>query len=143
MAKNNFYIDRQFGIAIWIDVHRGIVKDCHNGGEQYDKKMNENYAGKPIAFLKKDFEKRMREDGGTFHCVHSNDISNQKQKIVAYESRMKQAGIQMSRHELTEEEKASWKKTWDKNRILMLRGKDKLKIVEERVERVHNFKFKK
>ena len=141
MAKNNFYIDRQFGIAIWIDVHNGIVKDCHNGGTGYDQRMNENYAGKPISFLKEDFEKRMWKDGGTYHCVHSNDITSQKQIIEALRTRMNNASIQMTRYEISEEEKLKFKKTIEKLQIRNSKAEFKLEEIRERVERVHKFKF--
>lgn len=139
MAKNNFYIDRQFGVAIWIDVHRGIVKDCHNGGTGYDKRMNELYVGKPIAFLKKDFEKKMWKDGGTFHCVHSNDISSQKQIIEAIRSRMNEASIQMTRYEITDEEKLKFKETIEKLQIRKSKAEFKLEDTKLRVARVHSF----
>lgn len=136
MAKNNFYIDRQFGIAIWIDVHRGIVKDCHNGGENFDKRMNELYVGKPISFLKSDYEKRME---GVFTCVHSNDVVSQKQKIHAIVTRMNVASIQMTRYDITEEERAEFKKTIEALQVRKWKAEVKLEEIKERVARVHNF----
>ena len=43
-----FYIDRQFGLAIWIDVEEGIVQRCYNETDEYNAKMNEKYVGKSI-----------------------------------------------------------------------------------------------
>ena len=54
-----FIIDRPQGQAIWIDVKKGKVRKCYNGGETFDARMNELYKGKSITFLKADFEKRM------------------------------------------------------------------------------------
>ena len=50
-----FYIDRQFGIPIWIDVENGIVQKCYNETERFTARMNEMYVGKSITFLKEDF----------------------------------------------------------------------------------------
>ena len=55
MKNPNFYIDRQFGVAIWIHVENGIVKDIGNEREMFVNKMKEQYLGKEISFLKTDF----------------------------------------------------------------------------------------
>jgi len=84
MKEYNFYIDRQFGYAIFIKVENGIVKDIINESEKYINRMKELYLDKEISFLKKDFEAKME---GVFHCVHSTDLSDAKQILRGCESR--------------------------------------------------------
>ena len=80
-----FYIDRQFGCAIFIKVENGIVQKVWNGDSQrYDDKMNELYIGKSISFLTEDFEKRMH--GASFHCVHSFELAEAQQILRGCES---------------------------------------------------------
>lgn len=80
---DKFYIDRQFGQAIFIDVENGIVQKCYNESENFNNKMNEHYKGKPISFLKTDFEKRMKP---TYHNVRPLSIYIILNKINAVES---------------------------------------------------------
>ena len=75
---NKFYIDRQFGHAIFIDVEKGLVVNCYNESEKYCNKMNELYIGKSISFLKTDYEKRMK---GTYHNVRPLNICTILNKI--------------------------------------------------------------
>lgn len=84
MENPNFYIDRQFGCAIFLKVENGIVKDVSNESEKFINRMKELYLNKEISFLKKDFEAKMK---GVFHCVHSLDLSTAKQIKAGCESR--------------------------------------------------------
>jgi hypothetical protein len=82
-----FYIDRQFGSAIFIDVENGIVQRCH-GGEKtsYTDKMDEKYKGNTINFLKEDYIGRAMK--GTYHHLRPMAICSALNKIDAVKSRI-------------------------------------------------------
>jgi hypothetical protein len=82
---DKFYIDRQFGQPIFIDVEMGIVQNCYNESENFNNKMNEHYKGKEISFLKTDFENRMK---GTYHNVRSLSVCTALNKIDAVKSKI-------------------------------------------------------
>jgi len=79
-----FYIDRQFGQAIWVDVEDGIVKRVYNDSLM-EKKMNEVYGGKSISFLKENFEERMK---GVYHNVRSVEESEARVKVCRTQERI-------------------------------------------------------
>ena len=62
-----FYIDRQFGHTIQIDVKNGKIVKFHHG-DQLETKLNERYLGAEISTFKKEFEEQM---SGTYHDVRS------------------------------------------------------------------------
>ena len=69
--KPNFYIDRQFGWPIQIEVDKGIiVKFAPN---DLEPKLSAEYVGKTISFFKEDFENRMKP---AFYRVHNRDLSH-------------------------------------------------------------------
>jgi len=71
--KDKFYIDRQFGQAIWVDVKRGIVQKCYGESEKFNARMNELYIGKSITFLNEDFIGRAM--AGTYHHLRCDSIT--------------------------------------------------------------------
>ena len=75
---DKFYIDRQFGQAIFIDVKNGIVQKCYN--------ESETYKGKSISFLKTDFEERMKP---CYYNVRSLFVYSIHQKINTVKSKIK------------------------------------------------------
>ena len=81
---DKFYIDRAFGQAIFVDVENGLVVNCYNETEKFNNKMNEIYKGKPISFLKTDFEERMKP---CYHNVRSLSVCTVLKKIDAIKSK--------------------------------------------------------
>jgi len=82
-----FYIDRQFGHPIWIEVDKGIVIRCFNEESKYIAKMNEMYVGKSITFLKEDFIDRAM--AGTYHHLRAESIVSFRQIAAAAESKVR------------------------------------------------------
>ncbi len=82
-----FYIDRQFGQAIWIDVEDGIVLRCYNEAPKFNAKMNENYKGKSITFLKEDFIDRAMK--GTYHHLRPDVITTINLQIESFRTRIR------------------------------------------------------
>lgn len=83
--KRKFYIDRQFGPAIWVETENGIVTNVTNEEPKFIEKMLEHYKGKPIAFLKEDFEARMKPSS---HCVKPDELMSIRTREIAVESRL-------------------------------------------------------
>ena len=96
---DKFYIDRQFGQPIFIDVENGIVQDCYNEADLYNRKMNEYYKGKSISFLKTDFENRMK---GTYHNVRSLSVCTAINKVEGVKSKLKNANTLLSSNTTSE-----------------------------------------
>ena len=84
---DKFYIDRMFGLAIWIDVEKGIVMDCYNESNKFNAMMNEKYAGKSITFLQEDFIGRAMK--GIYHHLRPESITSHLQYIDAFKSRIR------------------------------------------------------
>ncbi len=84
--KAKFFIDRQFGQAIFVDVEDGIVTNVSNDSQLQDK-MKELYVGKSISFLKKDFEEKMKP---SYHCVKSADRTLALQNRDALDTQIRQ-----------------------------------------------------
>ena len=97
---DTFHIDRQFGVPIWVDVENGIVIRCYNETPKFNQRMNELYKGKSIAFLKEDFESRMRP---TYHRVKPNAWVDVMQKINAVKSKLRAVNINLTVYEITAE----------------------------------------
>ena len=58
MERTKFLIDRASGTTVWVDVTNGIVENVYGDGKLTEK-MTEEYKGKHITHLKKDFEEKM------------------------------------------------------------------------------------
>jgi len=84
---DKFYIDRQFGQAIWIDVENGIVQNCYNEEPKFIAKMNELYVGKSITFLNEDFIGRAMK--GTYHHLRPDCITTIKIQIGNFQMRIR------------------------------------------------------
>jgi len=109
---DRFYIDRQFGIAIWIDVENGIVQKIYNGEDNYIAKMNENYQGKSITFLKEDFIERAME--GTVHILQCDSVVKYKQYVHACKSRIRNVNGLIQMNLKTTPPKREDEKSWEK-----------------------------
>lgn len=95
-----FYIDRQFGQAILVEVDENDIVIRVYNDSQMEKKMNENYAGKSIFFLKEDFEKRMKP---CFFCVKSwKDHDSFRIKFAEYLKKKQEKEM------IEEREKLEW-----------------------------------
>ena len=120
-----FYIDRQFGQAIWIDVENGIVLNCYNESPTYNAKMNENYKGNSITFLKEDFIDRAMK--GTYHHLRAESITSHLQFVEAFKSRIRNINVKIQMNLKTTPPKRENTKAWDS-----LNGE--LKALEEQRE---------
>jgi hypothetical protein len=82
-----FYIDRQLGQPIFIDVENGIVKKCYNETERFNARMNELYVGNTINFLKEDFIGRAMKS--IYHHLRPMAITDVLQKIEGVKTRIR------------------------------------------------------
>ncbi len=96
-----FYIDRAFGIPIWIDVKNGIVQECYNETEMFTSKMNAKYVGKSITFLKEDFIDRALK--GVYASLHAHTLTILKLQITSFETRIRQLWNEYSSLEVTKD----------------------------------------
>jgi len=104
---DKFIIDRQFGLAIWVDVEDGIVLRCYNEEPKFIEKMNEKYVGKSITFLNKDFIYRAMK--GTYHHLRPESTYVFKNKIQSLETRIRHLWNEYSSHGVTKERQAEIK----------------------------------
>jgi len=143
---DKFYIDRQFGQPIWIDVENGIVQNCYNEEPNYVAKMNELYVGKSITFLKEDFIDRAMK--GTYHHLRADSITTPLQIVEAWKSKVRNMNGRIANHLKTNfingEEAENALKELRKLRadyeIEQYKAEKFLEIEKERVLTEHNFK---
>ena len=135
----NFYIDRQFGVAIFIDVQNGIVQKIYNEREKFINKMNELYLGKTISFLKVDFEERMKP---IYHSVRSADIVNGLRKVDAIGSRIRSINVQLSNYETADDLKVELEKKRDEYQLELGEAHQELEQTKARIKSEHNYNFK-
>lgn len=144
---NEFHIDRQFGVAIHIDVEAGIVQDCHNESEQFCKVMNEKYQGKTIAFLKTDIARAFE---GVYMNVRSTQVCDQAVRVWAVQSRInaingyiqQKLRVIHQNPERAKEAKAELKELETKRSTLQgeLYGQESiLETIKENVQKLHGF----
>ena len=131
-----FYIDRQFGQPIFIDVEKGIVQRVYN--ENFNNKMNEVYKGKEISFLKTDFEEKMK---GSYHNVRPLVLITIKQKILYAESNIKVININLSNSNITDKSKISLEIQKKESIKELSNDQNELKLEIERIKTEHNYKF--
>jgi len=148
---DKFYIDRQFGLAIWIDVENGIVQNCYNEEPKYVAKMNERYVGKSITFLKEDFIDRAMK--GTYHHLRAESITTPLQIVHALESKIRNVnGLIQMNLKITppnRKDEKSWEKLngelkrlealRDEYTIAQSMAESLLRIEKERILTEHNF----
>jgi hypothetical protein len=134
-----FYIDRQFGSPILIEVENGIVQECQGEFDKFIARMNELYKGKPISFLKTDFEKRMK---GAFYNVRSSAILNANDAVVALDSRIRNLGIQMSDSNKSAEQIKQITVYWNDCHVKKSEAEAVLAATRERMKAEHQYDFK-
>jgi len=105
--KDKFIIDRQFGIALWVDVVDGIVQFCYNEEPKFIEKMNERYVGKSITFLNEDFIGRAMK--GTYHHLRPECLYVLRNNIASFEMRIKHLYHESSHTECSKERRAEIK----------------------------------
>ena len=142
---DKFYIDRQFGMAIWIDVDKGIVQKCYNEDPKYIARMNELYVGKSITFLKEDFIDRAMK--GTYHHLRAESITSPLQIVEAWKSKIRNINGKISTHARTnhlitgeaDKELKRLKELRADYEIEQYKAKKFLDIEKERALTEHNF----
>jgi cell division protein ZapA (FtsZ GTPase activity inhibitor) len=130
-----FYIDRQFGIHIFIEVEKGIVQRCFND-EKMTKRMNELYKGKEISFLKEDFEKRMKP---TYHNVRCVATVNVHQRIEAINSRIRNIQPLISAFDVDEPTKKELREKVEELKSELTEANEELTGEKLRVLNEHNY----
>jgi hypothetical protein len=96
-----FYIDRQFGAPIFIEVENGVVKKVSNESLKYNARMEAEYLGKTITFLKQDFEARMKP---TYHNVRPLALHALRLNITAVESKIDNINKLLSSYKTVDEQ---------------------------------------
>lgn len=132
-----FFIDRQFGQPILIDVENGIVKKCYNETEKFNARMNELYAGKTINFLNEDFIGRAMK--GTYHHLRPMATYDAHQKINSARLHKRVIGILMSDDRYPTEKRAELKRTWDEIIVAEGMAESLLKVETIRIFNEHKF----
>ena len=134
---DKFYIDRQFGLPIWIDVENGIVQNCYNEEPNYVAKMNELYVGKSITFLNEDFIGRAMK--GTYHHLRPECITTSKLKVEHFASRIRNLWNQHSHAFTTVERRAEIKGQIKELEPQQYACERELIAEKERILTEHNF----
>ena len=133
---DKFYIDREFGVAIFIEVENGIVQDIYNEKPQFIEKMKEKYVGKSISYLKEDFELKMKP---TYHNVRSESIVN-IQDIINKTNVEKELVINLlSSLDTGDKERIRLNKILSNINSRLHYAKLKLKKEKERIKQEHKF----
>ena len=132
-----FYIDRQFGHLIWIDVKDGIITKFPHEGKM-EKVLNERFVGKSIADFKEEFEETMKP---SFHCVKSYDCVKALQVQTAIESRI-EADSRRVRNNMKvrgKERDVQLKAVEEKYSKQLTEARKNVIVEKEILERVHKF----
>lgn len=82
--QTQFFIDRQFGAPIYLQVEDGIFTGCLSD-TSFEKNIERFYRGKTISNLIEDFKVRMK---GVVFIVKHAELTNLLQKRQAIEMRM-------------------------------------------------------
>ena len=143
---DKFYIDRQFGQAIWIDVEKGIVQNCYNEEPKFVARMNELYVGKSITFLNEDFIGRAMK--GTYHHLRAEGITSPLQIVEAWKSKVRNMNGRIANHlrinfrntEEAEKTLQEYRKLKADYEIEQYKAEKFLEIEKERILTEHNFK---
>jgi len=135
---NEFHIDRQFGVAIWIDVDKGIVINVHNEKPVFVNKMMKHYKGKSISFLKADFEKKMKP---AHYNVRSTDVSNALKNVNAIDARLTRISCELNNLH----SESDLRTALEAQKENVLKEKDErletLENLQEYVKQIHGYDF--
>jgi hypothetical protein len=132
-----FYIDRQFGQAIFIEVENGIVQRCYNETEKYNAKMDENYKGKSINFLREDFIGRAMK--GTYHHLRPLAITDVKQRIEGVKSHIGVCWNLISSNSTPDSKKPELREAVKKLELEQSKHEKELISETQRIFHEHNF----
>jgi hypothetical protein len=132
-----FYIDRQFGQPIFIDVENGIVLRCYNETEKFTDRMNELYKGNTINFLNEDFIGRAMK--GTYHHLRPMVITSALNVLEAVKSRIRNINIQLSDYNVTGDRRKEYEIAHKRLEGEEFDAEKKLKAERERILNEHNF----
>lgn len=138
MAKTQFYIDRQFGHAIFLDVEDGIFTGCPHTGKM-ETGIEKKYKGKTISEVKELFEKAF--EGASFVCVHSLDYTTLMQNHEAHETRMAHNRGKMNENHVSKEEIERLTKSNERERSEQYQVELKLRDVYDTLKDIHGFVF--
>lgn len=133
-----FYIDRQFGAPIFVDVEGGTVIKVYGESDKYNAKMMENYGGKTIEHLKTHFEARMKP---SYHNVRSLDIVTAINQVEAIKSHVREAAIQMSDPRRSAEQDVEVKNRWNALIAEQSDAEAELNTVRSRIQTEHKYPF--
>ena len=133
-----FTVDRQFGLAIFIDVENGIVQKCYNETERFNAKMEEHYKGKPISFLKTDFEARMKP---SYHNVRCEAILSAVRTVAAFESRISNQWTLSASNDVSAERRKLILENIKELEYKASEARGKLFETRERIKTEHNYEF--
>lgn len=137
---DKFYIDREFGQPIWIDVEDGIVLRCYNEKENFINKMNELYVGKSINFLNEDFIGRAMS--GTYHGLKPDAMTTVLRQVENFKSRLRHLWNEHSSINTSKERQIEIKgqiKEVERQKIDAVRSE---KTERERITKEHKFEWK-
>ena len=134
---DKFIIDRQFGIAIWVDVEDGIVLRCYNEEPKFIARMNELYVGKSITFLNEDFIGRAMK--GTYHHLRPESTYILKNQIASFEMRIRHLWNEHSSLNTSKERQAEIKGQIKELEPQQYKLERDLLAENERLFTVHNF----
>lgn len=132
-----FYIDRQFGQPIYIDVENGIVLRCYNESEKYNARMNELYVGNTINFLKEDFIGRAMK--GVYHNLRPMAVTDAIRKIEAVKTRIIALWKIHASNETTDAERAEIKGRVKELELQQYEYEKELTTVKQRIINEHSF----
>jgi hypothetical protein len=134
-----FYIDRQFGAAIFVEVENGIVTKVYGESDRYNARMMEEYKGKTIEHLKTHFEARMK---GTYHNVRSLDIVTANNVVEALKSHVAQVAALMSDNRNNKGRNDELRERWNALIVEQSAAEAELNTVRSRIQTEHGYTFK-
>lgn len=133
-----FYIDRQFGLPIWIDVENGTVLRCYGESEKYNDRMNKLYMGNTINFLNEDFIGRAMK--GTYHHLRPDCITERLRRVVRLNEQIGQCWNKYSSNNTPKEHRPVIKVQIDNLEKELYEAERLLNTEKERILKEHNFK---
>ena len=135
--KTQFYIDRQFGHPIHLNVENAIFTGCTHKGKMEDK-ITEKYKGKFISEVKELFETAFK---GTYACIHSSDYTSLLRQHDAWSTRMRQKWNRISSIGCPKDLQKSLKDSIDIDRKKQYRVELQLRDKYIELKNTHGFVF--
>jgi hypothetical protein len=135
IMQSKFFIDRQFGHPIWIEVIDGMITQFPHEGKMEDV-LNERYKGTPITQFKEEFEKAMAP---SFHCVKCEDIVTKQLAKNSLEVRISHLWNQKSSIKTPPKQKEVIAKMIEDLEGQLYEHDAELSAIKNVVKEVHNF----